>query len=143
MRKKLGLLFILGAIACVVLAVLLKPQGWIQAAINSNWIAYPIGVMACLILAGFCLFRARRGFGVLVLVLAADCFLIAYLNGGPGRGNTFELSDAIRMGGIWALGGLALLFVAFPLLFGGKKPTAAPIEPPADARTTARPPART
>lgn len=147
MRKNLGLLFVLGAVAGIVLAVLMKPQGSIGRALNDNWVIYPMATLACLILASFFLTTVRRAFGVVFLAGAALCFLFTYGNGGPFWGSDFDMSRSIRQGGVFtALGGAVCAFIGLMLALGRKKPAlipGAPVEPPASARATSRPPAHT
>lgn len=144
MRRTLGLLFILGAVVCAALAYFLKPHASLQVATESSWIAYPIGILACLILGSFCLFTARRAFGVIFLCAAAVCLLFAYMNGGPAWGSDFELSRSIRQGGHWAaLGGAVCAFIGLMMALGRRKPAiipGTPVEPPAEARARAMPP---
>jgi len=116
MKRAIGLLFLLAAIACGTFAYM-KVGRNIELSMESSWIAYPAGALACLILGCLLLMRPGRAFGVVFCVAAAVCFLFAYENGGPAWGDSFDPRRMIRRGGHWAaIAGAVCLFVGLKLL---------------------------
>jgi hypothetical protein len=121
MRKMLGLLFLVGATACGGLAYASKGVS-LENVVHTNWVALPLGGLACLVLGLTLLFGIRRAFGTLLLLAAVTCALFAYANGGPAWGEHFDPRRMVQQGGAWAAAGALLcLILGLPLTLRGAR----------------------
>src|SRR5947209_15526036 len=100
MRKSLGVFCVAAAVACAAAAYLTRGSD-VEHAIQTRWVGWPICAFVGLVLGLTLLLNARRGFGVVFLLAAATCALIAYANGGPAWGEHFDLNRCLRQGGLF------------------------------------------